>query len=78
MVTFVESLRTSTFGTMTVAVSFTMSGALNEGMSDIMGAVCEAWNAKAVSTKTWQIGEEIWTPATPNDAMRYMDNPTKD
>ena len=54
------------------------SGALNEGMSDIMGAVCEAWNAKAVSPKTWQIGEEIFTPATPNDALRYMDNPTKD
>lgn len=54
------------------------SGALNEGMSDIMGARCEAWNAKAVSTKTWQIGEEIWTPATPNDALRYMDNPTLD
>jgi bacillolysin len=54
------------------------SGALNEGMSDIMGAVCEAWKAKAVSAKTWLVGEEIWTPATPGDALRYMDSPTKD
>jgi bacillolysin len=54
------------------------SGALNEGMSDIMASVCEAWKAGAVSAKTWQVGEDIWTPATPGDALRYMDNPTKD
>jgi Zn-dependent metalloprotease len=54
------------------------SGALNEGMSDIMAAVCEAWRDKAVSAKTWLVGEEIWTPATPNDALRYMQSPTLD
>lgn len=54
------------------------SGALNEGMSDIMASVCEAWRDKAVSVKTWQVGEDIWTPATPGDALRYMDNPAKD
>ncbi|MEZ4359042.1 MAG: M4 family metallopeptidase [Kofleriaceae bacterium] len=54
------------------------SGALNESMSDIMGAVCEAWKAKAVSANTWLVGEEIWTPATPNDALRYMHSPTLD
>jgi len=54
------------------------SGALNEAMSDIMASVCEAWRDKAVSVKTWQVGEDIWTPATPGDALRYMDNPIKD
>ena len=54
------------------------SGALNEGMSDIMGAVCEAWKDKAISANTWLVGEEIYTPNTPGDALRYMTNPTKD
>ncbi|HWU86061.1 MAG TPA: M4 family metallopeptidase [Kofleriaceae bacterium] len=54
------------------------SGALNEGMSDIMGAVCEAWRDKAVSANTWLVGEEIWTPATAGDALRYMASPTRD
>lgn len=54
------------------------SGALNEGLSDIMGAVCEAWKAKAVSPNTWLVGEEIWTPATAGDALRYMASPTMD
>jgi len=54
------------------------SGALNEAMSDIMAAVCEAWKDKGVSAATWQVGEEIWTPNTPGDALRYMDSPTKD
>ena len=54
------------------------SGALNESMSDIMGAVCEAWNDKAVSADTWLVGEDIWTPATAGDALRYMASPTRD
>jgi uncharacterized protein (TIGR03382 family) len=54
------------------------SGALNEAMSDIMGAVCEAWNDKAVSADTWLVGEDIWTPATAGDALRYMATPTRD
>lgn len=54
------------------------SGALNEALSDIMGAVCEAWKAKAVSPNTWLVGEEIWTPNTAGDALRYMHSPTLD
>ena len=54
------------------------SGALNEGMSDIMGAVCQAWKEKAVNANTWLVGEEIWTPNTPGDALRYMADPAKD
>ena len=54
------------------------SGALNEGMSDILGAVCEAWHDGAVSADTWLIGEDIFTPMTAGDALRYMANPTQD
>jgi MYXO-CTERM domain-containing protein len=54
------------------------SGALNEGMSDIMAAVCEAWKDQAISADTWLVGEDIFTPATAGDALRYMANPTAD
>jgi Zn-dependent metalloprotease len=54
------------------------SGALNEAMSDIMGAVCEAWNTKSVTANTWMVGEDIWTPNKAGDALRYMQSPTLD
>lgn len=54
------------------------SGALNEGMSDIMAAVCESWHDGAVSADTWLVGEDIFTPTTAGDALRYMANPTAD
>jgi Zn-dependent metalloprotease len=54
------------------------SGALNEGMSDIMAAVCEAWRDKAVTADAWLVGEDIYTPAIAGDALRYMTDPTKD
>ena len=54
------------------------SGALNEGMSDIMAAVCESWRDRAVSADTWLVGEDIFTPATSGDALRYMADPTVD
>lgn len=54
------------------------SGALNESMSDIMGAVCEAWKLKAVTPTVWLVGDEIMTPNIAGDALRYMDSPTKD
>lgn len=53
-------------------------GALNEGMSDILAAVCEAWHDGAISEDTWLIGEDIFTPNTAGDALRYMNNPTAD
>jgi len=31
-----------------------------------------------VNANTWMVGEEIYTPFTPGDALRYMDNPRKD
>ncbi len=53
------------------------SGALNEAMSDIMAAAADA-KKNGVTSKTWMLAEAIWTPKTAGDAMRYMDNPTKD
>jgi hypothetical protein len=54
------------------------SGALNEAMSDIMSATCEAHKNGGVNTNTWLVGEDIFTPGTPGDALRYMANPTLD
>ncbi|WP_224248550.1 M4 family metallopeptidase [Hyalangium gracile] len=55
------------------------SGALNEGMSDIFSAYCEAWTKGwVVDAAVWMIGDDVWTPATAGDALRYMGNPTQD
>ncbi len=54
------------------------SGALNEASSDILGATCEAYKAGSVSANTWLVGEDIYTPSTAGDALRYMSNPTLD
>jgi thermolysin len=51
------------------------SGALNEAWSDIMGAMVEAYKDGAVSSDTWKIGEDAYTPGTAGDALRRMDNP---
>jgi vibriolysin len=55
------------------------SGGLNESMSDIFGAVCEWYGTgRVISPRIWLIGDDVWTPATPNDALRYMHSPTLD
>ena len=55
------------------------SGALNEGMSDIFAAYCESWTLGwATPASVWMIGDDVWTPATAGDALRYMANPTQD
>jgi thermolysin len=51
------------------------SGALNESMSDVMGAMVEAYADGAVSADTWKIGEDAYTPGTAGDALRSMSNP---
>jgi Zn-dependent metalloprotease len=43
------------------------SGALNESLSDIFGVLIDARN--------WMLGEDVYTPGTPGDALRYLDNP---
>ncbi len=55
------------------------SGALNEGMSDIFSAYCESWTKSwAMDSAVWMIGDDVWTPNTAGDALRYMGNPTQD
>ncbi|WP_395820326.1 M4 family metallopeptidase [Archangium minus] len=55
------------------------SGGLNESMSDIFAGVCESWTRNwAVDADVFMVGEDIWTPGTANDALRYMDDPAKD
>ncbi|WNG33329.1 peptidase M4 [Archangium violaceum] len=56
------------------------SGGLNESMSDIFAGVCESYftGTWATTPDIFMIGEDIWTPGTANDALRYMDDPAKD
>jgi bacillolysin len=55
------------------------SGALNEAFSDIFAAACESWSRGwATDADVWRIAEDIWTPGAAGDALRYMDNPTRD
>ena len=42
-------------------------GALNESISDCFASLADS--------TSWQIGEEVFTPATPNDALRDMLHP---
>jgi len=50
-------------------------GALNEAISDIFGECAEAYGARALD---WKIGDDVYTPNVPGDALRYMNNPTLD
>ncbi|MCY4645233.1 MAG: M4 family metallopeptidase [Bacteriovoracales bacterium] len=52
------------------------SGALNEAFSDIMAAYAEF--KLDPENADWKIGEDVWTPEIIGDAVRYMDNPTRD
>ncbi|WP_404370994.1 M4 family metallopeptidase [Corallococcus coralloides] len=56
------------------------SGALNESLSDIFAATCTSWALGTWSTaaSVWQLGETAWTPSTPGDALRYMNDPAAD
>ena len=54
------------------------SGALNEAMSDILGASTEIYSDGGISSNSWKLGEDIYTPSTSGDALRYMNNPTAD
>ncbi|HWN71422.1 MAG TPA: M4 family metallopeptidase [Haliangium sp.] len=51
------------------------SGGLNEGTSDIFGTMVEFHTANPTRPADYLIGEDIYTPATPGDAFRYMHNP---
>ena len=49
------------------------SGALNEAMSDVFGAMVERYT-EGENSNTWKIGEDAYTPATSGDALRYMND----
>ncbi|NRA71575.1 MAG: M4 family metallopeptidase [Gammaproteobacteria bacterium] len=53
------------------------SGALNEAMSDIMGASSDAWQ-RNTTQPIWSIGAAAYTPGTAGDALRYMNDPARD
>jgi len=53
-------------------------GGLNESMADVLGNVCEAFRDGGVSSNTWKVGEDVWTPGINGDALRYMSDPRKD
>jgi hypothetical protein len=50
------------------------SGALNEAVSDIFGALVDRQEG-ATGNDIWLIGEDIYTPSTPGDAFRSMADP---
>ncbi|WP_394843487.1 M4 family metallopeptidase [Pendulispora brunnea] len=55
------------------------SGGLNEGMSDIFGAVIQWFHdGKVVNDTTWLVGDDVYTPNKAGDALRYMNDPAKD
>lgn len=49
------------------------SGALNESFSDIFGVSVDFFTNPA--NANWTIGDKSYTPATPGDGIRYMNNP---
>jgi len=56
------------------------SGGLNEAMSDIFGTMVEFFSAAngVAKAPNYLIGEDAFTPGTPGDALRYMNDPTQD
>lgn len=50
------------------------SGALNEATSDILGESAAFYAGRG----DWKIGAEVYTPNTPDDALRYMYDPALD
>ncbi len=52
------------------------SGALNESFSDVFAALVER-QVEGENAGTWLIGEDAYTPGTPGDALRYMNNPRR-
>ncbi|MDQ0964519.1 Zn-dependent metalloprotease [Streptomyces sp. B4I13] len=52
------------------------SGALNESMSDVFGAMVEQWTLSQTAEQAdWLIGREVFTPQIEADALRSMKAP---
>ncbi len=55
------------------------SGALNEALSDIFGVSADSYSrGGTIDASTWKLGEEVYTPGTAGDALRYMNDPDAD
>jgi Zn-dependent metalloprotease len=55
------------------------SGGLNESMSDIFATAVEFYaSSRSDEVPDYWLGESVWMPGTPGDALRYMDHPTLD
>ncbi|WP_405820843.1 M4 family metallopeptidase [Streptomyces sp. NBC_01390] len=54
------------------------SGGLNEATSDIFGTLVEFYAANAQDVGDYLIGEKVVRPRLGQDALRYMDKPSKD
>jgi Zn-dependent metalloprotease len=55
------------------------SGGLNESMSDIFATAAEFYAVSISDTVAdYWMGEDVWTPGIDGDALRYMDDPTRD
>ncbi len=54
------------------------SGGLNEATSDIFGTLVEFHAANPEDPGDWLIGEEVVRDGFGRDALRYMDEPSKD
>ncbi|KFE72512.1 M4 family metallopeptidase [Hyalangium minutum] len=56
------------------------SGGLSESYSDIFASVCESRTRGFVlpDPDAFKIAEDIWTPTTPGDALRYLNDPKQD
>jgi bacillolysin len=53
-------------------------------MSDIFAALIEKWKSKSndpannhINDAVWKIGENVYTPATAGNALRYMYDPQR-
>jgi Zn-dependent metalloprotease len=54
------------------------SGALNESMSDVVGAMVKQWSLQQTADEAdWLIGSEVFTPGIDADALRSMKAPGK-
>ena len=58
-------------------IYFGESGGLNESMPDIFATAVDFVAASSSSdVPDYCLGEQVWTPQIPDDALRYMDDPT--
>ncbi len=67
-------------GVTTSTANFTYmdeSGAIDEHYADVYGAALERY-LEGSAANTWHVGEDVYTPSTSGDAVRYMDDPTTD